>query len=98
VPSIAHYIWFSKREMNFYHFLSFISVLKHLKPCLILVHGDVPYGLYWEYILTVANNIVNVKMEPPTTIFGRKIGRIEHQADVTRLLVLRGNGWKKTFC
>lgn len=91
VPNIAHYIWFSKREMNFYHFLSFTSVLKHLKPCLILVHGDVPYGLYWEYILTIANNIVNVKMEPPTTIFGRKIGRIEHQADVTRLLVLRGN-------
>jgi hypothetical protein len=94
VPSIAHYVWFSKREMTFYHFLSFISVLKHLKPCLLLIHGDVPYGLYWEYILTIADNIVNVKMEPPTTIFGIKIGCVEHQADVTRLLVLRGNDKK----
>ena len=90
VPNIAHYIWFSKREMNFYHFLSFISALKHINPCLLLVHGEVPYGLYWEYIVLIANNIINVKMEPPTEIFGKKIGRVEHQADVARLLVLKG--------
>ncbi|XP_022321629.2 uncharacterized protein LOC111123532 isoform X2 [Crassostrea virginica] len=92
VPNIAHYIWFSKREMNFYHFLSFISALKHINPCLLLVHGEVPYGLYWEYIVLIANNIINVKMEPPMEIFGKKIGRVEHQADVARLLVLKEYG------
>ncbi|XP_062572887.1 uncharacterized protein LOC134234859 isoform X1 [Saccostrea cucullata] len=92
VPNIAHYVWFSRKEMNFYHFLSFLSVLKHLNPCLILVHGDVPYGLYWEYIMMITNNIINVKMKPPATIFGKKIGRIEHQADVARLLILQEYG------
>lgn len=92
VPNIAHYVWFSKKEMNFYHFLSFVSTLKHLNPCLVLVHGEVPFGLYWEYIVLIANNIINVKMSPPTTIFDRKIGRIEHQADVARLLILKEYG------
>lgn len=95
VPNIAHYVWFSKKEMNFYHFLSFVSTLKHLNPCLVLVHGEVPFGLYWEYIVLIANNIINVKMSPPTTIFDRKIGRIEHQADVARLLILKG---KHSLC
>ena len=92
VPNIVHYVWFSKREMNFYHFLSFISVLKHQKPCLILVHSDVlPYGIYWNYLLRLAKNIVHVIMSPPNEIHGREIGRVEHQADVARLIVLQGN-------
>lgn len=92
VPSIVHYVWFLKREMNFYHFLSFVSALRYIKPCLLLVHGDEPLGLYWEYIMVIANNVINVEMDPPLTIHNKSIGRIEHKADVARLLILQEYG------
>lgn len=31
VLSIVYYVWFLKKEMNFYYFLSFISVLRYKK-------------------------------------------------------------------
>lgn len=90
VPRIVHYVWFSKKEMNFYHFLSFISALRYIKPCLLLVHGDEPLGLYWKYIVVIANNVIHVKMNPPSTIHNKTIGRIEHKADVARLFIVQG--------
>lgn len=93
VPNIVHYLWFLKREMNFYHFLSFVSALKYLKPCLLLVHGEEPLGLYWEYIVLIANNnVIRVKMDPPSMIHKKTIGPIEHKADVARLLILQEYG------
>lgn len=93
VPNIVHYVWFLKREMNFYHFLSFVSALRYIKPCLLLVHGDEPLGLYWEYVVVIANNVINVEMDPPLTIHNKSIGRIEHKADVARLLILQGKSF-----
>lgn len=90
VPSIVHYVWFSKKEMNFYHFLSFISALRYIKPCLLLVHGDEPVGLYWKYIVVIANNVIHVKMNPPSTIHNKTIGPIQHKSDMARLLILQG--------
>ena len=90
VPNIAHYIWFSKREMNFYHFLSFLSASKILKPCLILVHGDFqPYGVYWNLLLTVVPNIIHVHRNPPESVFGIPLGHIEHKADIGRIQALQ---------
>lgn len=92
VPSIVHYVWFLKREMNFYHFLSFISALRYIKPCLLLVHGDEPLGLYWRYIVVIANNVIHVKLDPPSTIHNKTIGLIEHKADVARLRIVQEYG------
>lgn len=96
VPNIVHYMWFSKHELNFYHFLSVISASKFLKPCLILFHGDhVPYGFYWDYLLHVVPNILHVFRQPPETVFGKKLAKLEHKADVGRIQTLQS---KYTSC
>ncbi|XP_063412061.1 uncharacterized protein LOC134694887 [Mytilus trossulus] len=93
VPNLVHYIWFSKREMNFYHFLSFLSASRFLDPCLILVHGDhLPFGTYWEYLLTLVPNIMHVQKSPPEDIFGKPFGFIEHKADIARIQALQRFG------
>ncbi|CAC5384493.1 unnamed protein product [Mytilus coruscus] len=93
VPNLVHYIWFSKREMNFYHFLSFLSASRFLKPCLILVHGDrLPFGTYWEYLLTLVPNIMHVQRSPPEDVFGKPLGNIEHKADIGRIQALQKFG------
>lgn len=74
VLNIVYYVWFLKKEMNFYYFLSFVSILKYLNLCLVLVYGEVFFGLYWEYIVLIVNNIINVKMFFLIIIFDRKIG------------------------
>ncbi|XP_076088311.1 uncharacterized protein LOC143058747 [Mytilus galloprovincialis] len=93
VPSLVHYIWFSKKEMNFYHFLSFLSASKFLKPCLIMVHGDyLPIGFYWDYLLNLVPNIIHMKRNPPEAVFGIPLGNIEHKADVGRIQALQRFG------
>ncbi|XP_052067838.1 uncharacterized protein LOC127707403, partial [Mytilus californianus] len=90
VPSLVHYIWFSKKEINFYHFLSFLSASKFLKPCLIMVHGDYPpFGFYWVYLLNLVPNIIHVQRNPPEVVFGIPLGNIEHKADVGRKQALQ---------
>jgi len=90
VPNIVHYVWFNRRELNFYHFLSFMSVHKFLRPCLILVHGDYqPYGKYWKYLLQIVPNIIHVYRDPPAFIYGKHIQKVEHKSDVARLQSLK---------
>lgn len=90
VPNLAHYIWFSKRQMNFYHLLSVLSASKFLKPCLILIHGDFkPDGVYWQYLLTRVPNIIHVYRIPPETVFGIPLAHNEHKADIGRIEALQ---------
>ena len=91
VPNIVHYVWFGKREMNFYHFLAFMSSFKNIKPCLILVHADVlPFGPYWEYLLDHVPNIIHIDHKPVDRIGGKMVKLIEHKADYARLEAVRG--------
>ena len=90
VPNLVHYVWFSKRKMTFYHFLSFLSASKYLRPCLILIHGDYqPFGKYWNYLLTIVPNIIHVFRNPPETVFGVPLANIEHKADIGRIQALQ---------
>lgn len=90
VPNVVHYMWFSKHEMNFYHFLSVISASRYLRPCLILFHGDHrPYGFYWDYLLHAVPNIIHVRRQPPKAVFGKKLANLEHKADVGRIETLQ---------
>ncbi|XP_076082507.1 uncharacterized protein LOC143053599 isoform X2 [Mytilus galloprovincialis] len=93
VPNLVHYMWFSKREMNFYHFVSFLSASRFLKPCLILIHGDIlPFGTYWDYLLTLVSNILHVQRSPPEEVFGRNLTFIEHKSDIARIQALQRFG------
>lgn len=76
VLRIVYYVWFLKKEMNFYYFLSFISVLRYIKFCLFLVYGDEFFGLYWKYIVVIVNNVIYVKMNFLLIIYNKIIGFI----------------------
>ncbi|KAL3853266.1 hypothetical protein ACJMK2_016821 [Sinanodonta woodiana] len=93
VPNIVHYVWFGKMNFGFTHFLSFLSVFKIQKPCLILLHADyVPQGSLWKYFLQIAPNIVHVQRKQPKKIYKTKIPSIEHRADIAKLDALKEYG------
>ena len=91
VPNVVHYIWFNDHPMTFFHFLSFISVVKFVKPCLILIHGSfLPHGAYWDYFVHVFPNIIHVQRNLTTTIGGTKLAYPEHGSDIMRIQALSG--------
>ncbi|OWF40609.1 hypothetical protein KP79_PYT04486 [Mizuhopecten yessoensis] len=92
VPNLAHYIWFNIKTMSFYHFLSFMSVHLFQAPCVILVHGHLPGGPYWRYLVRVVPNIIHVATNPPSTFNGKSIVSMEHKSDLVRLFVLKEYG------
>ena len=86
-----HYVRFGSYNMTLDGFLSVLSVVKFLQPCLVLFHGDiVPSGPYWRGLLHLVPNILHVMTERPRRIFERDIKRVEHSADVARLQLLIG--------
>ncbi|XP_069107032.1 uncharacterized protein [Argopecten irradians] len=94
VPNIAHYVWFGNRNMTFYQLVSFLSVHRFQKPCLILVHGDViPTGTYWKYLIRRVPYIIHVHMSQPYKVEnGRKLGSMTHKSNLARLMVLKEYG------
>ena len=86
VPNVVHYIWYSKRELGFFQFVSFMSALRFIKPCLFLIHGDyVPYGKFWDYFVSISPNIIHVQRDRPQTVFGKKLQYKEHSSDIMRI-------------
>ena len=89
VPNVVHYVWYSKKEFGFFDFVSFMSVLRFIKPCLYLIHGNyAPFGKYWDYFVNISPNIIHVKRERPQTIFGKKLSYEEHSSDIMRIEAL----------
>lgn len=89
VPNVVHYVIYHNKSIQFYEFVSFISVIRFIRPCAILIHGDaLPEGKYWKYILAVSPNIVHVKWIPPTVIFGQETIHKEHAGDFMRIQAL----------
>ena len=94
VPNVAHYVWFSDTRMDFFHFLSFISVVKFVKPCLILIHGPFrPHGVYWDYFVHVFPNIIHVKRNHTKAVKNNKLAFAEHGSDVMRIEALEGKNY-----
>ena len=90
VPNVVHYIWYSQRELGFFQFVSFMSALRFMKPCLFLIHGDyLPYGKYWDYFVSISPNIIHVKRTRPTSVFGKKLAFEEHSSDIMRIEALK---------
>lgn len=93
VPNVVHYVWYSRTHMNFLHFLSFMSSVRFVKPCLILIHGPyIPYGRYWDYFVRVFPNIIHVKRNHTSIVGRNKLAFPEHGSDVMRIEALKVYG------
>ena len=89
VPNVVHYVLYNKKELTFFEFVSFISVLRFVRPCVIMIHGNsVPSGLYWNFIINLYPNIVHVYRDVKPTLFDQKVTFIEHFSDVWRVKAL----------
>lgn len=86
VPNVVHYVWCKKHELGFFHFLSFMSALRFIKPCLILFHGDfLPFGKYWNFFISDFHRVIHVQRKCPDGF-----GFLEHASDVMRIEALMG--------
>ncbi|KAL3836289.1 hypothetical protein ACJMK2_021726 [Sinanodonta woodiana] len=93
VPNIVHFIWFMYKEFNFFHYLSFMSAVRFVRPCLILLHGNyVPHGRYWRSFTLSFPFVILVQRSPRSSIFGNKIKFLEHISDVMRIEILKDYG------
>ncbi|XP_060604137.1 uncharacterized protein LOC132756992 [Ruditapes philippinarum] len=93
VPNIVHYVSYKKSAFSFFDFVCFISVIRFVRPCVILIHGDaLPSGPFWNKMLKLSPNIIHVRQQPPNNIFGKAILYKEHTGDFMRIeaLILYG--------
>ncbi|KAL4225044.1 hypothetical protein ACF0H5_015738 [Mactra antiquata] len=88
VPNVAHYVWYTRGKMSFIGFLSMLSVVRFVRPCVILIHGELPYGRYWDAITYFYPNFVHIKRDIPTHVFGTKIRLTCHSSDIMRIEAL----------
>lgn len=89
VPNVVHYVWYLRGELNFVGFMSLVSVIRFVNPCLIIFHGDsLPYGRYWDFIVGISPNIIHLKRQRPRSVFGQKIIFDEHSGDIMRIEAL----------
>jgi hypothetical protein len=74
-------------------YISMLSVHRFIQPRYVFLHGDVlPHGKWWKRIKADVANVffINVTQNLPKYIFGKKIHRPEHVADVERLNIIYG--------
>ena len=91
IPNVVHYVFCGKRELGFYTFLSFMSVVRFIRPCMILIHGDkLPFGHYWNYFISIYSNVVHVKRDCFFGGSGHRLGYFEHGTDLMRIEALLG--------
>jgi len=97
VPNIVHYILFTIHEIQFSHFISFLSVLKNQRPDQIYIHCDCNQlkGEYYKRVEKLSNKtkteLIIRQIERPTEIFGHKLSKEFlnwHSSDITRSRVL----------
>ena len=93
VPSISHVTWLGERlRFRFHHYISVRSDLAVLSPlALIFWYDSLPTGEWFGESLRFAEQhspstrLLLVRRRPPDSIYGRRVGRGEHQTDVVRL-------------
>ena len=101
IPSLIHLVWMTRKQnesMKFHHFISFLSVMKRIRPSQIRFYYDnLPIGQYWDEILNLVNKtstatLMLIKTENPRFIGGKEIKVNEHGSDVVRLDMIRQYG------
>ena len=93
VPNLVHYVWYFNKTMKFDMFANMLSVIRFVRPCLILFHGEyLPFGKYWDFIIGIFPNVLHVRRSRPLTIFGKTVVHHEHSGDLMRLQALEALG------
>ena len=91
VPNRVHYVSLGRWQFSFLNYISFKSASIHLKPDAIYIHGDsLPYGDWWNRMLSDVPNVYFVERPRPSVAQGRKVGWLEHSSDLLRLQTLYG--------
>ena len=90
IPNIVHFCWYGAPAFRFHHYISFLSVLKKLRPAKIYFwHDAQPSGPYWKLLHQNVTNLSKLlRMMPrerPSKIFGNRLNYIAHSSDIVRL-------------
>ncbi|XP_053387662.1 uncharacterized protein LOC123543034 [Mercenaria mercenaria] len=89
VPNIVHYVWFMRNSLDFISFISILSVVRFVNPCVIVFHGDrLPTGKYWDFLMRLSPNIIHIKRQKVNTVFGQRVKFKQHSSDVMRIEAL----------
>jgi hypothetical protein len=92
-PRLINFIWICSGPMTGLSLVSYIamkSAKQQNSTFEIVLHSNVqPIGKYWEAI----KHFVSLRfVEPPDSVFGRTIERIQHKVDVLRIQILATDG------
>lgn len=91
IPNKFHFIQLKgKRKFGLHHAIAIKSCHEVNKPDVINIYYDEePSGKHWKSIKHLVNE---VKINPPTEIFGKPVKHLAHKSDVIRLQVLLEEG------
>lgn len=84
VPNFIHLIYLNLNSIKFYQLVNIYSIFLNQKPDRIYIHCDqcAFTGKYWDQLNSIAevkNILVINKVNDRKTIFGKKIGWIQHR-------------------
>ena len=92
VPRIVHVIWFftaQKCQFRFHNLISLLSVQKFIKPDRIFFwYSNMPCGKWWQVVKRRVPIISPRYLEAPTMVFGHRVDKVEHRADVARIVIM----------
>ncbi|KAL8577825.1 hypothetical protein ACOMHN_054575 [Nucella lapillus] len=84
IPRVAHYV--DVTNVTVETFVSVMSIVRFLRPCLVLFHGhSLPQGPYWRALLHLVPNLMHVPLGKSRDN-GKRI--LEPAADVVKLQIL----------
>ncbi|XP_067946235.1 uncharacterized protein [Watersipora subatra] len=91
IPNVFHYVRFNQSFLKFYAMLSIKSALR-INPEKVYIHtNSPPQGHFWDMIKNDPR-IKVVHRDPPTSIFGKEFGWVQHGSDLARIQILREHG------
>jgi len=93
IPNIIHFIYGFKEQKNEFELFRYLSIMSayHLNhpDNIYFYYKYEPFGYLWERVKPF---LTLVQMEPPETVYGKKLRGYAHQADIVRLNVLNEKG------
>lgn len=102
VPNIIHFIRFNLPEYSFVDYVIMRAAMRNHRPDYFFIHTNVPaesfHGKYWDLIRQdreMWSRIQIHPLEPPSEIFGQKLGRdyhLWHAADIERIRIVMKYG------
>ena len=90
-PNIAHYVWIGNGTMDYIWYLSVLSLLHIIKVDRVFIHGEAPTGMYWKQIMN-NDKVKVIPRNPETFVFGQRVKRVAHKADVWRFDIMNKYG------